>query len=396
MAAAGVPSQTPSVAEARIGAQPESAVETRHDVIDPDDGRVLVVVYGHLADTMAAIPALRSLRRAWPRAHIEALVLRSAAPVLAHCPYVDEVVEWTDFRHKGSRSSRVEKAATIAALAARLRPRRYRGVLVLHNSAPPMRLLSRLLGAPVRAGVTTGGDGYTHAAPAAVEVASSRDENRRVLAAVGVPDDGEPVELWTTTHAAEQATRLLADARRPIVGIHAGSDWSCQQWLPARFAAVARRLQLETGATIVLTGSRSEITLQEEIAGGLANAPILLAGRTGFDDFVEVIRRLDLLIAVNSAAAAIAGAVQTANLILLGPEDGRYTSTSSGGLRRVLQPGGSKAPGSWCELGRWGVLSGCESPMCRGVGGLDQLEADVVAAEALTMLRTHRGRSIAS
>jgi hypothetical protein len=111
---------------------------------------------------------------------------------------------------------------------------------------------------------------------------------------------------------------------------------------------------------------------------------------------VEVIRRLDLLISVNSAPAAIAAAIGTPNLVLLGPEDGRHTETTSGALRRVLQPGGSKAPGSWCELGRWGVLSGCESPMCRGVGGLDQLDANTVAAEALTMLAGLGNRSLAS
>lgn len=363
---------------------------------DPGSARVLVTVYGHIADTMAAIPALRSLRRAWPRAHIDVLVLRSSAPVLERCPYVDDVIEWTDFRYKGTRLSRAEKAATVAALAARLRPRGYHAVLVLHNSAPPMRLLSRLLGATVRAGVSRGGDVFTHPAPPANDVESSRDENARVLAALGVKVDAEPIELWTSSSAQAHAARLLGDAQMPLIGIHPGSDWSCQQWLPDRFAAVARRLQEQTGATIVVTGSSNEVALQEEVAAGLPSSPRRLAGRTDFDAFVEVIRRLDLLISVNSAAAAIAGAVHTANLILLGPEDGRHTDTGSGGIRRVLQPGGSQAPGSWCELGRWGVLSGCESPMCRGVGGLDQLQPNAVAAEALDMIARLGGRSIAS
>lgn len=357
--------------------------------------RVLVTVYGHIADTMAAIPALRSLRSAWPRAHIEVLVLRSAAPVLRHCPYVNGLIEWTDFRYKGSRVGRLEKAASVATLAARLRGR-YDTVLVLHNSAAPMRLLSRLIGADTRAGVSRGGDGYTHAAAPDEQVGSSRDENARVLAALGVADDGKPVELWPGPEASSEVTRLLGGAGRPLVGIHAGSDWSCQQWLPERFAAVAKRVQQERCATIVITGSASELELQDEIARGLSDSQVLLAGRTTFDAFVEVIRRLDLLISVNSAAAAVASALGTPNLVLLGPEDGRHTGTSSGGLRRVLQPGGIQAPGSWCELGRWGVLSGCESPMCRGVGGLDQLEPGLVAAEALAMLPAIANRSFAS
>lgn len=372
-----------------------AAFEPAVPLVDLGSARVLVAVYGHIADTMAAIPALRALRGAWPRAHIDVLVLRSAAPVLRRCPYIDGVVEWSDFRYKGSRISRVEKAAAVAGLAARLRGR-YGAVVVLHNSAPPMRLLSRLVGAEVRAGVSRGGDGYTHAAPPSDGIASSRGENARVLAALGIADDGKPVELWPAPQAESDAERLVGTADRPLVGIHPGSDWSCQQWLPERFAAVATRLQEEGAATIAITGSSSELALQAEIAAGMPAQALLLAGRTSFDTFVEVVRRVDLLVSVNSAAAAIADAVRTPNLVLLGPEDGRHTGTSSGGLRRVLQPGGSLAPGSWCELGRWGVLSGCESPMCRGVGGLDQLEPGVVAAEALAMLTDARNRSLAS
>lgn len=357
--------------------------------------RVLVTVYGHIADTMAAIPALRSLRAAWPRARIEVLVLRSSAPLLRHCPYVNGLIEWTDFRYKGSPLGRLEKATSVAALAARLRGR-YDAVLVLHNSAAPMRLLSRLIGADIRAGVSRGGDGYTHAAALNDEVGSSRDENARVLFALGVADDGKRVELWPAPEASGEVMRLLAGTGRPLVGIHPGSDWSCQQWLPDRFAAVARRLQEERGATIVITGSAGELQLQDEIVRGVSGSKALLAGRTSFDAFVEVIRRLDLLISVNSAAAAVAAALRTPSLVLLGPEDGRYTDTSSDGLRRVLQPGGSQAAGSWCELGRWGVLSGCESPMCRGVGGLAQLQPGPVAAEAMAMLAATADRSLAS
>src|ERR1035438_7468305 len=77
--------------------------------------RLLVVVYGHLSDTMAATPALRSLRAALPGARIEVLGLRSARPVLSRLPHVDAVVEWRDFRHKGSSLSRVEKGAVVTA-----------------------------------------------------------------------------------------------------------------------------------------------------------------------------------------------------------------------------------------------------------------------------------------
>lgn len=353
----------------------------------PGFRRVLVVVYGHLSDSMAATPGLRSLRVALPGSRIDVLALRCARPVLGQSPHVDAVIEWGDFRRKGTSFGRIEKGAVITSLGLRLRRRHYDATVVLHRSNRSMRRLAAVIGSPVRAGASDGSDGYTHPVPPAPTVESSRQENARVLAALGIEDDGGPVELWTSEQDAAAARRLLDGAGRPVVGIHAGADWSCQQWLPERFAQVASTLQREVGAAIVLTGSANEGPLQEEIAGGMAADPVRAAGRTSFGELVEVIRSLDLLVCVNSAAASVADAVGTPSLVLLGPEDGRHTGMEPSAGRRVLQPGGSRPPGSWCELGRWGVLSGCESPICRGVGGLADLGAAEVSTAATEMLQ---------
>ena len=352
-----------------------------------DHGKVLVIVYGHLADTMAAIPGLRSLRQAHPNARIEALTIRASAPILDGCPYVDEIIPWEDFRLKGTRVALAEKTATLAALSWRLRLRRYDAVLVFHRSFRSMRRLAAMTRAEIRAGVSNGGDGYTHPISAPPDVHSSRDENRRVLEAIGVEEDGGPLELWTSRADGTAAERLLGDGGRPMsIGLHPGSDWSCQQWLPERFAAVGRDLQRRLGARIVITGSASEIPLQEEIAAELDEEPVRAAGETTLGQLVALVRRLDLLICVNSAPAAIARAVGTPALVLMGPEDPRLTGLEPGQSVTILQPGRRLDPGTWCEFGRWGVLSGCQSPMCRAISGLDQLEPAAVVASALHLV----------
>ena len=358
-----------------------------------DGKRVLVIAYGHVADTMAAVPGLRSLRAAYPSARIDALVVKASAAVLEGCPYVDEVVTWDDFRFKGSRFARAEKAAVIAALGMRLRSRRYHAVLVFHRSFRALRQIAALSGAPIRAGVSSGRDGYTHAMPPPGDIHSSREENRAVLASIGVEEDGGGLELWTSAADEEVADRLLpAAAAGPTIGLHPGSDWSCQQWLPDRFAAVGRALEQRLGARIVITGSRSEIGLEQEIARELKGSAVTLAGKTSLGQLAAVVRSLDLLIAVNSAPAAIAQAVGTPSVILLGPEDPRLTGLIAGAKLGLVQPGLRLAPGSWCEFGRWGLLSGCDSPMCRGVAGLDQLEPDEVTRVAIRILNASADR----
>jgi len=341
-----------------------------------DGRRILVMVYGHLADTIAAIPGLRTLRRAYPGARIEVLVLESAAPILAGSPYIDELITWSDLKRKGGRLARAEKALTLTAVALRLRRRGYDLAIVFHRSFGFMKRLAAAVGAPV----------VVYAA-ARETPESSRDENRRVLDGLGLEEDGMPVELWTSPADDSRARAMLPSSRsRPLIGLHPGSDWSCQQWLPSAFAAVARRAQLTFGADIVITGSTGDRSLQEEIAESLHDAPVRLAGQTTIGELIAVVRRLDLLICVNSSAAAIARAVDTPAVVLLGPEDARYTGLEQTDRVRVVQAASHSVPGSWCEFGRWGVLSSCESPMCRGIGGLGDVSPDRVFREVIRVL----------
>jgi heptosyltransferase II len=164
-----------SVAEAIMSARP-----------DLDGERILVMVYGHVADTIAAIPGLRSLRHAYPAARIEVLILSASAPILGNCPYVDELVVWQDLKRKGTALAKTEKLAAIATLMIRIRRRNYAAVIVFHRSFGFLRRLAASSGAYVVAGVSHGNEGYTHRAMQSARPESSRDENRRVLEALGM------------------------------------------------------------------------------------------------------------------------------------------------------------------------------------------------------------------
>jgi ADP-heptose:LPS heptosyltransferase len=144
--------------------------------------RILVIAYGHLADMMAAVPALRTLRAAQPSARIDVLALESTRPVLGQCPYIDRLITWRDFQHKGDRAAKVEKMAMITSLGLHLRRNRYDVTLVFHRSSGAMRKLAAIVGSQMRVGVSSGGDHYTHPMPPATGVESSTQENARVVA----------------------------------------------------------------------------------------------------------------------------------------------------------------------------------------------------------------------
>jgi ADP-heptose:LPS heptosyltransferase len=302
---------------------------------------------------------------------------------------VDKVVVLPDFKYKGTRWFRAEQILGLVRTAPRLL-RRFDMVLVLHARSSFLARLAFLTAAPVRAGYQDGGPAwlFTHHAQPCDKIISFRDENRRVLQAVGVPVPGSRMEIWTSAHDDALIATLLEDAGvradDTIVGLHPGTHWSCQQWYPERWARVGDELRTRYGAKIVITGTADEAPLAEEIAAAMGERPIVLTGRTTVPQFASLVRRMRLLVCVNSAASQIALATGTPMLNLIGYENPTWTAAAHGEAMTVIR--GFKpeeAKTSWCPWGVWGKLSQCHrEAACLGRGGLQTIDPTEVVAAA--------------
>ncbi len=357
--------------------------------------RILVTAYGHIADVLPALPALRALRERYPGARISVLAVEYVREMLEACPYVDDVLVVRDFKHKGTRRGKLEQLVKLAQLAPRLYGQ-FDMVLILHARSRFLSRLAWLTGAKVRAGFldVAAPRMLTHAAQPLTGIASFRAENRRVLEAIGVTTMSAALEMHPAARDEQAVEALLAEhgvvPGDLLVGLHPGSHWTCQQWSAAEWASVADALVTRFGARLVITGTEDERPLADAIRGAMtasSEAVIDATGRTSILQFAALLKRLRLLICVNSAASQVALAMRTPAINLVGYENPVWTAPVPGEPMTIVRGcDNATAKESWCPYHVWGKLSHCHRAECVGIGGLSLITPDRVLRAVDTWL----------
>lgn len=363
--------------------------------------RILVTAYGHIADVLPSGPALRALRAAYPQARITVLAVGYVKEMLEACPYIDEVLIIEDFKHKGTRLGKVEQLLKLAQWTPRLYGR-FDMALVFHARSRFLSRLAWLSGAKVRAGFldVASASMLTHRAQPFEGIASFRDENRRVLEAVGVTSMPESLELWPSARDEDAITALFKEHKltddEVVIGLHPGSHWTCQQWSPKEWARVADDLISRYHARIIITGTDDERDLAAAIINQMAVkevSPVDVTGRTSILQFAALLKRLNLLICVNSAASQVGLAVGTPTLNLVGYENPVWTAPLKTEPMTIIRGcDDSNAVEYWCPYHIWGKLSQCHRAECVGIGGLSLITPAMVLRQAQRQLTSHPAR----
>jgi ADP-heptose:LPS heptosyltransferase len=361
---------------------------------------ILVLRLDRIGDLLMSLPALAELRSAFPRARIRLAVGAWSAPVARRAP-VDEVLVWS----APWVGRREEGADPIAALFRRARALRRDSLDLALDLQGDVRasLLLALTGARVRVGyANTGGDWLLTRVVPLDETVSWVEQNRRAVAVAagraGDPPGALPRVPLVTAEERAAARRTLAQAGLaggPLVGLHPSGGRAVKQWPAHRWLEVARRLQAEAGAHVVLTGSGADRELTRRIAGDLSGPVADFAGRLDLLETLAVIASLDLFLSPDTGPMHMAAAVGTPSVSVFGPSDPvRYFSGGTGapGTRHVVV-----RPDLWCapcNLIRRppGECLGPEGPEC-----LRAVSVEVVHGAALRVLReTSPGREEAA
>jgi heptosyltransferase II len=296
-----------------------------------EPGRVVVLAPNWLGDAVMALPALASVRQRWPDAHLAVAARGSVAPFYSLVPGVNEVIV-------------LETAGGLAAVkrwrrdATRLAAGRFGVAILLPNS-----FLSAWMAA--RAGVA---ERWGYAADLRARlltrpVARPRaflhqaDYYLALVEALGVPPAARVARVQLTDAARAEADTVLEGAglagEDAFVAMAPGAAYGrAKQWPPDRYAALAARVRGELGLRTVLVGTRSDGKVCAEIRNLAARqapgAPevIDLSGRTGVPGLAGVLGRARAVVANDSGAMHLAGALGTPLVAVFGSTNEQQTA----------------------------------------------------------------------
>jgi heptosyltransferase I len=270
---------------------------------------VCILRLSAIGDTCHALPVVRTLQRAWPRARFTWVIGGVEASLMAGVDGVELVV--------------LDKAAGARGfleLRRRLAGRRFDLLLMMHAS-----MRANLASLLVRARMRLGFDRerarecqwlFSNARIPARPRQHVMDGLFGFAEAVGI---GERVLRWDIPVAEGDrafAARCIPDGRRALIISPCSSRRfrNYRNWRIENYAALAQHAARAHEASVILTGGGTK--LEAEYAAGICrlaekSRPLNLVGRTTLKQLLALLDRADVLVCPDSGPAHMATAVDT-------------------------------------------------------------------------------------
>ncbi len=272
----------------------------------PDHQRILIVCTRRIGDVLLVTPVIRSLRRAWPQAQIDALVFRGTAGVLEGNPDLGELIvvperstkmaRWRELwqlwnRYDLSFSCVPSDRARLYAWAA---SRRHLGMLAADESAAKLRLM---------------------------DSAVRFDDINTHTVLMGL----QLVDLASVARYPEVVPPTAGGRLPPGIGqaftvLHPFPKFTYKMWTEAGWIALAQALQAR-GFQVLLTGSNeaAEVAYCQRLATN--SGALCLAGKLSLAQTADLLRRAKLFVGPDTAVTHLAAACGIPTVALFGPSN---------------------------------------------------------------------------
>jgi heptosyltransferase II len=288
--------------------------------------RLLVRATNWVGDAIMALPALRVVRKRFPKAHIAVLALPYVAQIYEGQGISDELMVYDrKGAHAGIRGRE--------RLAAALKAKQFDMALLLQNAFDAAWVAWRS-GIPQRIGYNRDGRGVLLTKAIRVPIRGEIPAHEKfyyleLLRRAGwldrlpeVPEIALHVGVEDAKRAEEKLRNFGARARATRIAVGAGAAYgSAKCWPPERFAQALNQLQRERDADVVLFGTPAEAEVSAAIQAGLDRRGLDLTGKTQIAELPALLSRCSSFLGNDSGAMHVAAAVGLPVVAVFGPTD---------------------------------------------------------------------------
>ena len=308
--------------------------------------RILLVRPDHLGDMVLATPVLDALKRSVPGAHITMMVGPWASEVVARHPAIERLSVFPFPGFRRASQNPFSPYILLVSAARQLRRGNYDLAINLRHDFWWGAALLYLAGIPRRVGyaLRPGAAFLSHSlplqAPELASVSSLRLASAGLQALGYAPlsepytPENYPAVFQPGEEERRQVTERLQSAgigeQAAVIVIHAGTGAAVKLWRNEAWSRcadevvelVSARLTNVAPARIILTGSKNERPMLEEIASGM-NGPALILTDLTVGQLAALLGRASLVLGVDNGPLHLAVAQETPTVGIFGPTDPR-------------------------------------------------------------------------
>lgn len=275
--------------------------------------RVMFARAGPIGNALAAVPALRALRKAWPEAFITLILEPAASQAMAGCPYVNEIIVYDK---RGADSGFFGWLRVVR----QLRKRKFTHA-ILSKRFFRMSFLAFAGGAEVRVGFEGYGCGINRPVKWDPKEHAIK-ANLALVAELGVNPDGYKLEIWPSEEDKEAAAQFLRTRNlidNPfLVAIHSGGVSQMEYLWPVKnYIELAKSLEETYSAMPIFIGGPPDSWVLS-VVNQLVGEQFPICRDLNIRAMAHLISRCRIFIGSNSAPSHLACAVNTPSLIYYG------------------------------------------------------------------------------
>ncbi|MBI4682449.1 MAG: lipopolysaccharide heptosyltransferase II [Nitrospirae bacterium] len=288
--------------------------------MDKQSLKILIRGVNWIGDAVLTIPAIRSIRHAFPDAHISLLVKPWVSEIFKDSPDINEIILYEDSFSGFSGKVKLVK---------KLRQYKFDMAILLQN-AFDAALIAWLSGIPERIGYKRDTRGFL--LTKAITVEKDILEQHQVyyylnlLKSAGIESSDTQPYIYLSDNERQRAGNLLSSYfstdNGPLIGVNPGATYgSAKRWLPDRFADLIIKIINELNGRVIIFGGPSEVEIADEIITEINKLKIklkmekygsrilVMSGKTNLRELAALISECDIFITNDSGPMHMASAL---------------------------------------------------------------------------------------